>query len=236
MGSASSQLVVEAWPSSDECAPRPERVSSYAPEEASTWAPSRGASRGASSREALSADGLVGLLRATRRLGHDDLIDPEHGDGGLGRCKDGLLLCEQQVQDGRLCDDALDNVDAGALLARLVRRVHPGDDARGVEARVLRERARHDLHRERELVDRVLVESRLRLGVLLQVVGQVEFGGTRPGQEPRVLGHRLDHVDPVVDRALDVVHDVHRRAAHDDRRHVRLVVPLLVEDRAPGGG
>ena len=43
--------------------------------------------------------------------------------------------------------------------------VHGGDRLRGVDARVLRERARHHLERQPELCDGVLVEAGLRLAI-----------------------------------------------------------------------
>mmetsp|Transcript_24474 Transcript_24474/g.77588 ORF Transcript_24474/g.77588 Transcript_24474/m.77588 type:complete len:218 (-) Transcript_24474:340-993(-) len=93
-------------------------------------------------------------------------------------------------------------------LARLVRGVQRRDNVGRVEAGILCERARHHLQREAVLVDRVLVEAGLRLGVLLQQVGELKLAPARAGDKARVARHRLDGVDAVVDGALDVVHDV----------------------------
>lgn len=60
----------------------------------------------------------------------------------------------------------VDDIDARIGIARLVRGVQLGDDVGRVETGILRERARHDLESQAVLVDGVLVEPRLRLGVL----------------------------------------------------------------------
>mmetsp|Transcript_28425 Transcript_28425/g.83400 ORF Transcript_28425/g.83400 Transcript_28425/m.83400 type:complete len:466 (+) Transcript_28425:230-1627(+) len=177
---------------------------------------------------------LVALLRPARRFGHDDLVHPQHRHRRIGRLPQRLLLRPQQVEHtGRRVHLPVDHVHAGGALARLVRGVQRRDDVGRVEAGILCERARHHFQREAVLVDRVLVEAGLRLGVLLQQIGELKLAPARAGDKARVARHRLDGVDAVVDGALDVVHDVGRRAAHHDGGHLRSGV-LLLEDGAVG--
>ena len=64
--------------------------------------------------------------------------------------------------------------------------------------------------------------------VRLHAFPKLEFCGTRAGHKSRVFEQRLDHVDAVVDRTLEVVQMVGRRAAQDDRRRPRLFCPWIV--------
>ena len=98
--------------------------------------------------------------------------------------------------------------------------------------RVLCKRSRDDLERGRIPLHGMLREALEPAPIRLHAPSELELRSARAGHEPRILEQRLDHVDAVVDRALQVVQMVRRRAPQHDRRRARLfgarVVPRLV--------
>mmetsp|Transcript_18626 Transcript_18626/g.58060 ORF Transcript_18626/g.58060 Transcript_18626/m.58060 type:complete len:213 (-) Transcript_18626:1133-1771(-) len=171
----------------------------------------------------VAAAALRRRLGPARLFGHDDLVDAQHGDCGVGRQLERLLLGRVEVEYALLhhvARSARVNVDAGRALALVLPGVEVGDHVGRVEARVVRERARHDLHRLRKLVDRVLVEARLLRAKLVQCIRDRHLARAAARHEARVRAHGLDDRDAVLNRALQVVEDVARRAAHDDCRHL----------------
>eukprot|EP00982_Pelagococcus_subviridis_P010906 31036-Pelagococcus_subviridis.AAC.2 len=59
---------------------------------------------------------------------------------------------------------------------------------------------------------------------------ELNLRGASRGERPRVLRQRLERVHAVVDRALDVVHDVLRGPAQHHGGHARRLVVLLDDD------
>lgn len=88
--------------------------------------------------------------------------------------------------------------------------------------RILRKRSRDDFQRGRIPLHGMLRETLEPTPIHVHAFPELEFRGTRARHEPRVLEQRLDHVDAIVDRTLQVVQTVGRRASQHDRRGARL--------------
>ena len=94
--------------------------------------------------------------------------------------------------------------------------------------RVLCKRSRDDLQRGRVPLHGVLRETLEPAPIRVHALSELEFRGARAGNESRIFEQRFDHVDAVVDRPLQVVQVVGRRASQHDRRRPRLFRPRVV--------
>lgn len=68
-----------------------------------------------------------------------------------------------------------------------------------------------------------LLETGAQLGARREALGELHLDAARAGQEARVASHRAHAVHTVVDSALNVVQNVLRRAAHENRAHARVL-------------
>mmetsp|Transcript_29000 Transcript_29000/g.85014 ORF Transcript_29000/g.85014 Transcript_29000/m.85014 type:complete len:566 (-) Transcript_29000:99-1796(-) len=207
------------------------------PEQTRRWSCSgRACSARSAQRRACSA--LRRRLGSAGLLGHNDLVHAEHGDCSVRRELEGLHLRGKEVEHAlglHVPDRTRLDVHARRVLALLVRGVEVGDDVSRVHACVVREGARHHLHRLCVLLDGVLVEARLLGAEFLQRSGKGHLARAGPRDEARIRGHRLDDAEAVRDGPLEVVEDVLRRSAHHHRGHLLADLVAAVEDGALGG-
>ncbi len=144
------------------------------------------------------------------------MVDFEDGEGGVEGELEGPILHLVGVEHLDLADDTLFDVDAHFLgLGGLG--VEGGDEFLGLVACVFSDGPGDDLERFTELLDGVLVESGLGLGVLLDLGGKelrrsksrgYDLAGSGAGQEAGVADDALDGVDTVVYAAFGIVEKV----------------------------
>mmetsp|Transcript_13670 Transcript_13670/g.32549 ORF Transcript_13670/g.32549 Transcript_13670/m.32549 type:complete len:355 (-) Transcript_13670:811-1875(-) len=180
------------------------------------------------SRSLLIRGALLAWFGPSRRLGHDDLVDSEYGDGCIGsqlhRPRLGVVMVEYAVFDGVDCGlgaaaSAALNIDAGVLPALLMCRVERRQHVCGVLAGIVREDAGHCLECFAEFEHGILVQPRHRRTELLQLVCDFHFGGPRARDEAPVPRNRTHTIHSVIDGPFHFVEYVWRGAPQHYRGH-----------------
>eukprot|EP00965_Chrysotila_dentata_P124488 4114095-Pleurochrysis_carterae.AAC.1 len=186
---------------------------------------------------ALAMRQLWRLLALLLRVEFDNVVDAQHGDGGLGGELDHLHL-----GDGRLdyaggqvvldvARDAVEPVPAKLGLGRVGLRgvvvgAQLGDDVGGVLRGVDSELLRDDEERLGKLCDGELLARAERGGEVLEVDGEGRLYAAATGDHGGRLERALDGTHGVVERALDLVEHVRVGAAQQQRRRALRLAPL----------
>lgn len=105
------------------------------------------------------------------------------------------------------------------------------DQGRRLESSVLGQRPGNNLERLCKLSNSMLGQPGRLLAKLGDDPGELHLGRAGTGDESTVLDELADGVDPVVERAFEVVQLVGSRSPEDDRCRSRALVGLLAEDR-----
>ena len=94
--------------------------------------------------------------------------------------------------------------------------------------RILSKRSGYDFQSARIPLHAMLREALEPTPIHIHPFPELELRRARARHESRILEQRLDHVDAIVDRALEVVQMVRGRASQHDRRRPRLLRPRVV--------
>eukprot|EP00051_Salpingoeca_urceolata_P026689 m.478211 g.478211 ORF g.478211 m.478211 type:complete len:376 (+) comp21076_c0_seq1:173-1300(+) len=176
--------------------------------------------------------GVGSGLGTSGGLGHDDLVDTQHGGGCLG----GIL--ERPLLDTHAVDDPLFRsvkkqpsvltlvVKPSRLQPLVVRRIHLRNHLLRLGTGVFGERVGTNLERLCKGVHGVLLQAGNGLGIFLQLVCELHVCCPCTRHKPSVPGHGLVRVDTIVNGTLDVVHNVVGGAADNDGRHEAGLVEL----------
>src|SRR2546425_11915197 len=180
----------------------------------------------------VSAAVLAAALRATgaspasARLRGDHVVDPDDHHGRLCCGSNRLRAYADRLHDVLLPhvgDLAGEDVHAGVLAPPLVLLAELDEGVNRVEPCVLREGAGDDLHRIRERLDRDLLAAADRGRVVPQALGDLRGGRTASRDHLAVLDRARDDAERVLEGSLDLVHDVLRPAANQDRDRKRVL-------------
>src|SRR5213593_2148145 len=149
----------------------------------------------------------------------DHVINPEDHHRGVRRRGDRLCTDADWLHDALLPhvgDLAGEDVHARVLVPLLVLLAELDQGVDRVQARVLRERARNDLDRIRERLDRDLLAAADARRVVPQAEGDLRRGRAPARDDLPVLDGARNDTRRVLEGPLDLVHDVFRPAPDQD--------------------
>ena len=164
------------------------------------------------------------MLDALIIAAHPD--DAELGMGGtiLRMLEDGLSV--------GILDLTIADIDTEFMAAFVDLGVEIGNGGLGFESRIFTENSGDDLEGRAELLDRILIETWLLLGILLNLICEVHLGGTSAREKTRVSDQRFHGVNTIINGALNIIKLGMCAATEDNSGHL-VLFQVSAEDSAP---